>query len=71
MYTSNDLLEAVKDVNSTTDDTDLEEFAGLAPGTLEEFINAAVVPMSEDEATFMLTGVIVALRAVKNGSNSD
>ena len=72
MITSDDLLKAVEEVTATTDETDLSEFVDITPEALDEFLAQASTPLSEENATFMATGIIVALRAVKNNAeNSD
>lgn len=72
MITSDDLLQAIADVNATTEDTNLYEFAGIEDDAIEKLMEKATGPMSIEDQTLMATGIVVALRAVKNrGENPD
>ncbi len=69
--TAGELLKAIEEVKETTDDVDLFEFASISEDALNELISKASTPLSEEEATYLSTGIIIALRAVKNRANSD
>lgn len=69
--TVDELLVAIEEINATDEETDLEKFAGITVDSLGELLKRASTPLSEDEATYMFTGILVALRAVKNRENSD
>jgi len=70
MITSKELLDAAKDVAETTPETKLEDFCGISSATLDEVLSSAAEPMNEQEQTYFISGIVVALRAVhvQNGT---
>lgn len=65
MLTSKEILAAAKDVAETTPETKLEDFCGISPVTLDEVLSSATEPMNDVEQTYFVSGLVVALRAVR------
>ena len=64
MLTSDELLAAAKDVAESSAGTKLVDFCGITPETLDEVLGSAAEPMSDEEQTYFVSGIVVALRAV-------